>query len=62
MGGDNATFWGPMAWAVIFGLAFATFLTLEVVPAMYLMADQFSEWISPSPKSTVIAERKEDLV
>jgi multidrug efflux pump subunit AcrB len=60
MGGDNATFWGPMAWAVIFGLVFATFLTLVVVPAMYLMADQFSEWISPSAKSTVIAERKED--
>ena len=60
MGGDNATFWGPMAWAVIFGLVFATFLTLVVVPAMYLMADQFSEWINPSPKSTVIAERKED--
>ncbi|AFM05359.1 cation/multidrug efflux pump [Bernardetia litoralis DSM 6794] len=60
MGGDNATFWGPMAWAVIFGLAFATFLTLVVVPAMYLMADQFSEFVNPSPKSTVIAERKED--
>ncbi|PIY07925.1 MAG: copper transporter [Flexibacter sp. CG_4_10_14_3_um_filter_32_15] len=62
MGGDNATFWGPMAWAVIFGLVFATFLTLVVVPAMYLMADQFSEWISPSPKATIIAERKEDSV
>ncbi|WP_338815581.1 efflux RND transporter permease subunit (plasmid) [Bernardetia sp. Wsw4-3y2] len=60
MGGDNATFWGPMAWAVIFGLVFATFLTLVVVPAMYLMADQLSEKISPSAKSTVIAERKED--
>ncbi len=61
MGGDNATFWGPMAWAVIFGLVFATFLTLVVVPAMYLMADQLSEWISPSAKSTVIAERKEEI-
>ena len=26
-GGDNALFWGPMAWTVIFGLTFATFLT-----------------------------------
>lgn len=60
VGGDNATFWGPMAWAVIFGLVFATFLTLVVVPAMYLITDRFSEWVSPSPKATVIAERKED--
>ena len=40
MGGDNADFWGPMAWTVIFGLIFATFLTLIVVPVMYLLADK----------------------
>ena len=34
-GGDNATFWGPMSWTVIFGLSFATFLTLILVPSMY---------------------------
>ncbi|HEY9113736.1 MAG TPA: efflux RND transporter permease subunit [Bacteroidales bacterium] len=34
-GGDNAVFWSPMSWTVIFGLSFATFLTLVVVPAMY---------------------------
>ena len=39
-GGDNATFWGPMAWTVIFGLTFATFLTLIIVPIMYLLADR----------------------
>lgn len=38
-GGDNASFWGPMAWTVIFGLTFATFLTLVIVPVMYLLAD-----------------------
>lgn len=37
MGGDNAVFWGPMAWAIIFGLTFATFLTLVVVPLTYYM-------------------------
>jgi multidrug efflux pump len=36
-GGDNAMFWGPMSWTVIFGLTFATFLTLVVIPAMYHM-------------------------
>jgi multidrug efflux pump len=34
-GGDNAAFWGPMSWTVIFGLTVATFLTLVIVPAMY---------------------------
>ncbi|MCH7398124.1 efflux RND transporter permease subunit [Belliella sp. DSM 107340] len=42
IGGDNATFWGPMAWTVIFGLTFATFLTLVIVPVMYLLADKFN--------------------
>ncbi len=36
-GGDSAAFWNPLAWTIIFGLAFATFLTLVVVPAMYFI-------------------------
>ncbi len=35
MGGDNVIFWGPMSWTVIFGLTFATFLTLVIVPVMF---------------------------
>ena len=34
-GGDNVAFWGPMSWTVIFGLSFATFLTLVIIPSMY---------------------------
>ncbi len=34
-GGDNAAFWNPLAWTIIFGLTFTTILTLIVVPAMY---------------------------
>jgi multidrug efflux pump subunit AcrB len=34
-GGDSVAFWNPLAWTIIFGLGFATFLTLGVVPAMY---------------------------
>ncbi len=34
-GGDNMTFWGPMSWTVIFGLSFATFLTLVITPSLY---------------------------
>lgn len=37
IGGDNVVFWGPMSWTVIFGLVFATFLTLVIVPVMYLL-------------------------
>jgi multidrug efflux pump len=37
VGGDNVIFWGPMSWTVIFGLVFATFLTLVIVPVMYLL-------------------------
>lgn len=43
-GGDNAAYWGPMSWTVIFGLTFSTFLTLVIVPVMYRM--------------TVIAQKK----
>ncbi len=39
-GGDNVAFFGPMAWTVIFGLTFATFLTLVIVPIMYLFTDK----------------------
>ncbi len=38
IGGDNSAMWGPMAWTVIYGLVFATFLTLIVVPVMYWLA------------------------
>lgn len=36
-GGDNVAFWGPLAWTMVFGLIFATFLTLVLVPVMYAM-------------------------
>ncbi|MFA5669499.1 MAG: efflux RND transporter permease subunit [Balneolaceae bacterium] len=34
-GGDNASFWGPLAWTIIYGLGFGTLLTLFLVPSMY---------------------------
>jgi multidrug efflux pump len=39
-GGDNVAFWGPLSWTMIFGLGFATLLTLLLVPAMYLIAER----------------------
>lgn len=37
-GGDSVAFWGPLSWTIIFGLSFATFITLILVPVMYLIA------------------------
>lgn len=45
IGGDNVAFWGPMSWTVIFGLVFATFLTLFVVPVMYLLSDRLKDFL-----------------
>ncbi|RKR82727.1 multidrug efflux pump subunit AcrB [Mucilaginibacter gracilis] len=37
LGGDNVAFWGPLAWTMIFGLGFATIITLILVPCMYII-------------------------
>lgn len=39
-GGDNAVFWKPLSWTIIFGLLFAFFMTLVIVPSMYLIAER----------------------
>lgn len=39
-GGDSVAFWGPLSWTMIFGLGFATFLTLILVPVMYLLSER----------------------
>lgn len=40
MGGDSAVFWKPLSWTIIFGLSFAFFMTLVIVPSMYLIAER----------------------
>jgi multidrug efflux pump len=55
-GGDNVMFWGPLSWTIIFGLSFATLLTLIFVPAMYLMAHELKIKISRR-KSNRIARK-----
>lgn len=39
-GGDSVAFWGPLSWTMIFGLGFATFITLILVPSMYLITER----------------------
>lgn len=64
-GGDSASFWKPLSWTIIFGLAFAFFMTLIMVPGMYLIAERLrrpmrrqfgGKWISMMgiPPLTVI--------
>jgi multidrug efflux pump subunit AcrB len=45
IGGDNTMFFGPMSWTIIFGLTFATFLTLIIIPVMYLLFYRFKLWL-----------------
>ncbi len=40
LGGDNAAFWKPLSWTIIFGVMFAFFMTLFIVPSMYLIAER----------------------
>ncbi len=37
IGGDNVIFWSPLAWTIIFGLTYATILTLVIVPVMFFL-------------------------
>ncbi len=40
-GGDSVAFWGPLSWTMIFGLGFATLLTLFILPNLYYLNERF---------------------
>lgn len=40
LGGESVMFWGPLSWTIIFGLIVAFFLTLVMVPSMYLIYER----------------------
>jgi multidrug efflux pump len=46
LGGDSVAFWGPLSWTIIFGLSFATFITLIILPVMYLLGWRVKKWWS----------------
>lgn len=39
-GGDSVVFWGPLSWTIIYGLIFSFFLTLVMVPSMYIISER----------------------
>ena len=45
IGGDNVIFWGPLAWTIIFGLTYATVLTLIMVPVMFYLVKRVKYWL-----------------
>jgi multidrug efflux pump subunit AcrB len=45
MGGDNVIFWAPLAWTIIFGLSYATVLTLVMVPVMFYLVKRMKYWL-----------------
>jgi multidrug efflux pump subunit AcrB len=58
-GGESSQWWGPMAVAVIFGLTFATVLTLVVVPALYSLIDSFASLFRPGRTAASAPETAE---
>ena len=59
IGGESVTFWGPLAWTIIFGLTFATLVTLLVVPVMYLLTETLRGKITGTNPDAVATNSKE---
>lgn len=63
IGGESVAFWGPMSWTVIFGLTFATFLTLLLSPVMYMITIRINytikKWTGNLPENNIETTPKE---
>jgi multidrug efflux pump subunit AcrB len=57
VGGDSSVLWGPLAWTVIFGLAFATILTLVIVPSMYWIVEGIKQRFNLRKRDEPVAEQ-----
>ncbi|MFN7249613.1 MAG: efflux RND transporter permease subunit [Anaerobacillus sp.] len=53
--GEGAELQAPMATVIVFGLTFSTFITLLLVPVIYIYTDQFTNWW----KNLFMREKKE---
>ncbi|WP_428331434.1 efflux RND transporter permease subunit [Mucilaginibacter sp.] len=58
-GGDNVAFWGPLAWTMIFGLSFATIITLILVPCMYIIRVNIKNKLFGEKKTKEVKEKLE---
>lgn len=57
-GGDNTAFWGPLSWTMIFGLGFATLITLILVPCMYIIHYNLKQRLFGKKKTDTSVELK----
>jgi multidrug efflux pump subunit AcrB len=57
-GGDNVAFWGPLAWTMIFGLGFATIITLILVPCMYIIRVNMKNYFFGKKELSGVEKRK----
>jgi multidrug efflux pump subunit AcrB len=66
VGGEMTAFWGPMSWTVIFGLVFATFLTLVIAPVMYLITVKVNytirKWQGKLPSDLMTDDYGQELI
>lgn len=58
-GGDNVAFFGPLSWTIIFGLSFATFLTLILIPVMYYI--MYASNVKMQRQVTAMKYKKSDF-
>jgi multidrug efflux pump subunit AcrB len=58
-GGDNVAFFGPLSWTIIFGLSFATFLTLIFIPVMYYI--MYAGGVKIKRQASAIKYKKADF-
>jgi multidrug efflux pump subunit AcrB len=50
LGGDNVAFWKPMSVAIIYGVIFSFFLTVVMVPVMFIMLQKMKyKWVYKMP-------------
>ncbi|AMJ68299.1 efflux RND transporter permease subunit [Hymenobacter sp. PAMC 26628] len=56
IGGESVVFWGPLAWTIIFGLSFATIVTLLVVPVMYLITESVKAKVKGTNPDSIASE------
>lgn len=56
IGGDNVMFWGPLAWTIIFGLTYATILTLVMVPVMFFLVKRTKHYWRDRKQRRLAAE------
>ncbi len=64
-GGDSADFWGPLSWTIIWGLSFATVITLIFVPVLYYAVHKGNrkvlDWVGVNGDDKISVDEEEKI-